>query len=75
MLMFAVGAMALVLGYVFYSRVLQRILSPLRTTTPAYSQNLSRSNTASNEAADSSGPCHPHIKENSSALNFIQTIF
>jgi len=37
--MFAVGAIALVLGYVFYSRVLQRILSPLRTTTPAYSQN------------------------------------
>ena len=34
MLMFAVGAIALVLGYVFYSRVLQRILSPLRTTTP-----------------------------------------
>ncbi len=50
MLMLAVGAIALVLGYVFYSRVLQRILSPLRTTTPAYSQNLSRSNMAPTES-------------------------
>lgn len=39
MMVFFLGIAALILGYLFYSRVLQGIISPLRSTTPAYSHD------------------------------------
>ncbi len=37
MMVFVLGVLALLLGYVFYSRLIQGTLKPLRSTTPAYS--------------------------------------
>ena len=36
---FVLGVLALLLGYVFYSRLIQGTLKPLRSTTPAYSHS------------------------------------
>ncbi len=36
-MVFVLGVLALLLGYVFYSRLIQGTLKPLRSTTPAYS--------------------------------------
>ncbi len=38
-MVFVLGVLALLLGYVFYSRLIQGILKPLRSTTPAYSHS------------------------------------
>lgn len=39
MMVFVLGVLALLLGYVFYSRLIQGTLKPLRSTTPAYSHS------------------------------------
>lgn len=39
MLVFVLGVLALLLGYVFYSRLIQGTLKPLRSITPAYSHS------------------------------------
>lgn len=38
-MVFVLGVLALLLGYVFYSRLIQGTLKPLRSTTPAYSHS------------------------------------
>ncbi len=38
-MVFILGVLALLLGYVFYSRLIQGTLKPLRSTTPAYSHS------------------------------------
>lgn len=39
MTIFIVGILALLLGYLFYSKMLERILKPFKSPTPAYTQN------------------------------------